>query len=764
MQRPKGLSSIPLVGALVRRRQRRVAEIPLPDERPARRRTRPRLKKLRFLSVLFGVALLALVSWVFGVMMAVSADLPALESQERFKNAGNSTVTDRNGEQLTVLTGNERRILLDSEEISPTVKQAVVAIEDERFYSHRGVDYLGIARALREDVLAGKAVQGGSTITQQFVKNTLESQDSRTILQKLRESALAYHVERRWSKDKILTEYLNNIYFGEGAYGIEAAAETFFGASHPGCGGQLNRCASELGPEEAALLAGVIASPSAFSPRANPQDSQARRNLVMASMVRQGTLTQEQYDELEAISPPAPSEINPPQDESELPYFTNWLRQQLVDKYGAGQAFAGGLRVTSTIDLDLQRAVEQVGLDHTAGLGPTTSIVLLDNSDASVLAMVGGYDFENRPFNLATNGRRQPGSSFKPFTLVRALEEGISPSATYTSAPKEIPFKNTFQKKDGTRKTVNELFKVNNYEDIYSGALTLATATTKSDNSVYAEVGTDIGADKVAETANRMGISSKLGVNPAIVLGGLKRGVTPLEMAYAYTTIANEGNLVSGSLGSRGNGVGPVAIERVENQNGNTVADDLGASGANETSRDQVVDPAVAETTKTILRSVVTSGTGKRAAVSDYSWGKTGTTDDNGDAWFCGSTEAVTACIWVGYADQVQAMTTEFAGQPVDGGTIPALIWADVVEAYNRIADADEALRKAERQANQADSAAAGTTPAPSAEGATPAGEAPAPSGDATSEAPQTDTAPSDGGGGGSGGGVDTGGGGVSPN
>jgi len=755
MRPPKGLSSIPIVGALVRRRQRRVAAIPLPGDRPVRRRTRPRLKKLRFLSVFFGVALLALVSWVFGVMMAVSADLPALESQERFKNAENSTVTDRDGKQLTVLTGNERRILLDSEEISPTVKQAVVAIEDQRFYSHRGVDYLGIARALREDVLAGQVVQGGSTITQQFVKNTLESQDNRTILQKLRESALAYHVERRWSKDKILTEYLNNIYFGEGAYGIEAAAETFFGASHPGCGGQLNRCASQLAPEEAALLAGVIASPSAFSPRANPQDSQARRNLVLAAMVRQGTLTQEQYDELEGISPPAPSEINAPQDKSELPYFTAWLRQQLVDKYGAGQAFAGGLRVTSTIDLDLQRAVEQIGLDHTSGLGPTTSIVLLDNSDASVLAMVGGYDFENRPFNLATNGYRQPGSSFKPFTLVRALEEGISPNATYTSAPKEIPFKNTFQKKNGERKTVNELFKVNNYADQYSGALTLATATTKSDNSVYAEVGTDIGPENVAETANRMGISSKLGANPAIVLGGLKRGVTPLEIAYAYTTIANEGNLVSGSLGSRGNGVGPVAIERVENQNGKPVADDLGASGVNETSRDEVVDPAVAETTKTILRSVVTSGTGKLSAVSDYSWGKTGTTDDNGDAWFCGSTEAVTACVWVGYADEVRAMTTEFAGQPVDGGTIPALIWADVVEAYNRTADADDALRKAERQASQADPAAAGTTPAPSAEAVTPA-----PSGDPAGEAPQAETAPSHGGDADAGGG----GGGVSPN
>ena len=392
--------------------------------------------------------------------------------------------------------------------------------------------------------------------------------------------------------------------------------------------------------------------------------------------------------------------------------------------------------------------MEQIGLNHIAGLGPTTSIVLLDNSDASVLAMVGGYDFENRPFNLATNGRRQPGSSFKPYTLVEALEQGISPNKTYSSRPKEIPFKNRVKRDNGTFKTFNEVFKVNNYEDSYVGTATLASATTRSDNSVYAEVGTDIGPGKIAETARRMGIDSTLGSNPAIILGGLKKGVTPLEMAYAYTAIANGGNKVSGTLGSRGNGQGPVAISKVEDQDGKAVEDDLGSSGVNEVTREQVIEPATAEATKNILRSVITSGTGKRASVSNFAWGKTGTTDDNADAWFCGSTEAVTACVWVGFADEARAMKTEFAGKPVDGGTIPALIWSDVIEAYNRTAKADETLRRAENQARRDADAQAENPATPATEQVVPATE---------------EAAPTEGGGeggGNAGGGGETGGGG----
>ncbi len=279
-------------------------------------RTKPRLKKLRAALVFMGLALLALVSWVFGIMTAVAGDLPALENRAQFERAENSIIVDRNGTRLATLTNNEGRVLVESNEIAPVMKESVVAIEDRRFYEHRGVDYQGIARALYQDVLAGSAEQGASTITQQFVKNALASQNDRTVFQKLREAALAYQLERHWTKDKIITEYLNSIYFGEGAYGIEAAAKTYFGSAHDGCGeeGQPT-CASELLPWEAAMLAGIIASPDVYSPprliskdRAEQQEEAQvatdRRNLVLSSMRDEGYITEEEYADYSSASPP----------------------------------------------------------------------------------------------------------------------------------------------------------------------------------------------------------------------------------------------------------------------------------------------------------------------------------------------------------------------------------------------------------------------------------------------------------------------------
>src|ERR671919_1486805 len=271
--------------------QRRRPRLPKPPSpvRTTNGNGRPKLRKLRLALVLLGLSLLAVVSWIFGIMMAVAQDLPSLENRSQYQRAENSVVTDIDGERLATLTNNQGRILVSSEEIAPSVKEAVVAIEDQRFYEHRGVDFTGIGRAVYQDVLSGSASQGASTITQQFVKNALAAQQDRTIFQKLREAALAYQLERNWSKDKIITEYLNSIYFGEGAYGIEAAARTYFGSAHEGCGeeGQPT-CASELLPHEAALLAGLISSPDAYSPRAHPEASKARRDLVLQNMVTQG--------------------------------------------------------------------------------------------------------------------------------------------------------------------------------------------------------------------------------------------------------------------------------------------------------------------------------------------------------------------------------------------------------------------------------------------------------------------------------------------
>jgi penicillin-binding protein 1A len=713
--------------------------------------TKPRLKKLRILFVLLGLGVLAIVSMVFGMMMAVSRNLPAVYDFAAYQASKNSEVYDASGEPIGTLTSNENKILLTSGQISPNIKNAVVAIEDARYYEHDGVDFQGIGRALVQDILSLSARQGASTITQQFVKDALAAQSNRTVLQKFREAALAYRLEQRWSKDKILTEYLNTIYFGEGAYGIEAAARTFFGAAHPGCGTDTEPCASVLEPWEAATLAGIISSPSAYDPKIYPENALARRNLVLDRMYEQEFITQQQHAEGRRKALPSPASIEPPSLDSDVPYFTAWLRQQLVDRFGAAKTFFGGLQIKTTLDLRLQAAAEEVVGSYLSGLPPTAAVVVIDNRNAGIKAMVAGPDFEEAPFNLATLGHRQPGSSIKPIILATALEQGISPETVYESAPQVF----TFGKRD------KELFEVKNYADSYLGSASLATATTYSDNAVYAQVGLESiegGTRAIARTAHKLGVQTNLSTNPAMVLGGLKEGVTPLEWTYAFSTLANDGDRVSGTLAPVP-GDSPVAYTEVADQDG-----DIVKGGDNDSIHTQAIDSGVAEEAKGILRSVITSGTGVRADIGDESqWGKTGTTDDNGDAWFCGATEEVTACVWVGYADSNTPMLTEYAGAPVDGGTFPALIWAGVISAWEEIAAERAAEAESKRLAKEdgengetesGDSDGAETTdeetyvpPAPETEAAPEPEPAPEPA-----PAPEADpepSAPESGGGGG---------------
>jgi penicillin-binding protein 1A len=657
----------------------------------AGQRTKPRLKKLRVLFVLLGLGVLAVVSMVFGMMMAVSQDLPAIYNFAQFKASKNSEVFDASGEVIGTLTSNQNKILLSSGQISPNIKNAVVSVEDSRFYEHTGVDFQGIGRALIKDILSQSAAQGASTITEQFVKNALAAQGSRTVFQKFREAALAYRLERHWSKDKILTEYLNTIYFGEGAYGIEAAARTYFGEAHPGCGTPTEPCASVLEPWEAATLTGIIASPSAYDPKVYPENSLMRRNLVLEKMYEQGYITATQFGEGRKQALPAPADIEPPTLDSQAPYFTSWLRQQLVERFGAAKTFFGGLKVKTTLDLRLQAAAEEAVGSYLGGLPPTAAVVVIDNRNAGIKAMVAGPDFEEKPFNLATLGHRQPGSSIKPIILTTALEQGISPEAVYESAPQVFYF----------GKHGGEPFEVKNYGDNYLGSASLATATTYSDNSVYAQVGLESikgGTRAIARTAHRLGVQTHLSTNPAMVLGGLKEGVTPLEWTYAYSTLANNGDRVSGTLAPIP-GDSPVAYTQVTDQDDDTIK-----GGDNDSIRTPVLPAGIAEEAKSILHSVVTSGTGVRADIGDESqWGKTGTTDENGDAWFCGATEEVTACVWVGYADTTTPMLTEFSGGPVDGGTFPALIWASVISSWEGIKADRDAERASEKAAEGKD-------------------------------------------------------------
>ncbi len=630
---------------------------------------RPRLKRLRLGLILLGLSLLALVSTAFGMMMAVASDLPDLENRQEFRRAQNSLLTDVHGTYLATLA-NQGRIIIPARDIAPVMQHAIIAIEDQRFYQNDGVDLRGIGRALWQDVAqGGRAVQGGSTITQQFVKNATQAQNKRTVLEKLREAALAYHLTRKWSKTKILTEYLNSIYFGNGAYGIESAARTYFGQDpdHIGCGKPERRCAAELNPDEAALLAGMVASPTGFDPvnDSTRPAAKRRRNLVLAKMFDQGYLTRDEYVLARAQEPPPADRINPPQVQAatkSAAYFTTWVGQQVVDRYGARRALEGGLRVQTTLDLGLQKqadlAVKRWLGDPPAG--PQASLVAIDNKTGEIRAMIGGTDYSKAPFNLATQGQRQPGSAFKPFVLATALRRGISPSSIWASKKLVINVPGSIEK-----------FTVNNYDNNYSGSSTLERATTFSDNSVFAQVAIKTGTARIAGTAERMGIRTPVSHNYAIALGGLKHGVTPLDLAHAYETFATGGLRVTGTLGAGAKG--PVGIRKVSYRDSGKVRD------RNHARTKRILPQNVADETTHILESVVKIGTGTAADPGVRAWGKTGTTENYGDAWFVGATDKLTVAVWVGYPKGFKPMKTEYRGGPVAGGTFPALIWHDFI-------------------------------------------------------------------------------------
>jgi penicillin-binding protein 1A len=706
---------------------------------------RPKLKKLRIALVAAGLGFIAFISVIFGMMMAVAAEIPDLENEVQFKNAKNSILYADSEEeyQLGKLTGNENRILVGEDEISPYIQNAVIAIEDRRFYEHRGVDYRGIGRALWQDVLSGSAQQGASTITQQFVKNALAAQGDRSVFQKLREAAAAYHLERKWSKQKILTQYLNSVYFGNGAYGIESAMRTYFGEEKgifdeegalvtvdPDTGEPVDRdqrAAATATPAQAAFLAGIIASPSAYDPIQNLQAAEARKDLVLDRMLEQEMISQEQHDQAQAEVPPGEDDINPPQPDSDEPYFTTWVTQQAVDKFGADRVFGGGMEIKTTLDPELQAAANSA-VSQMSGIGPSVSLVTIENATGEVKALVGGDNFREKPFNLATNGQRQPGSAFKPFILLAALQQGdYGPGSVFASQPKELPFTAANGEKD--------LFRVANYEDQYLGSASLTTATAQSDNSIYAELGMKVGRDNVAEMANEMGIRTELSTNPAMLLGGLKQGVTPLEMAFAYSTLANSGKRVCAEWASYK--CGPVAIKAVE-----------GEDKPDRKTR-EVFSQEVADTAKTMLSYVITSGTGTRAQVGEFAAGKTGTTENYGDAWFCGFIDKYTTCVWVGYADKVQPMETEYAGSPVAGGTWPAAIWQSFMSQAIAIRDQREAEDAAEDDDETttapvpvAPSAPAAPAPEEEAPAPAPEPEQPAPTPEAPAPAPEEPPAP----------------------
>jgi penicillin-binding protein 1A len=685
-----------------------------PDIPPAPEPTapKPRLKRLRFLLILFAVLLLGLVSFVFGMFVAVASDLPSLTRFSQFKDEQSSYLYDDVGHPIGVLS-QQNRVIVTPSQIPQIVKEAVISIEDKRFQTNSGVDIRGIARAFVQDIEHKGNLQGASTIEQQFIKNALQAQSHRTIFEKLRETALAYQLSHKWSKEKIITAYLNTIYFGNGAYGIEAAAQTYFGQDpdHAGCGMPGHAlCVSQLQPWEAALLAGIIQSPTAYDPAEHPVAAAERRDVVLRQMFSQGYLTRPVYTESVKQALPSPAQVQAPREQTiegvDAGYFTSWVAQQVIERYGAPRAFGGGLRIKTTLDLELQRAAEQAINGYLAYSGdPSAALVAIENSTGEVRAMVGGRSYDASPFNLATEGERQPGSSFKAFDLAAALQDGISPDSVWTSKEKEFIVPGTHGR---------EKFIVHNDEGNYTGSNTLTNATAYSDNSIYAEVGLHVGTHRIARLAHEMGITTPISTNPAMTIGGLSVGVTPLDMAHAYETIAHGGERVSGTLAKDD---APVGIQEVEA--GGRPLPDGARHDTNMVETKRVLPSEVAATETSVLETVLQYGTAKAAALGEFAAGKTGTTSNYGDAWFVGWNHKYTVAVWVGYPNKLVPMLTDFNGGPVLGGTFPALIWHDFMVSALQIEKA-RAEHAAHPKGSASGSGASGTSSTGEAETGAP--------------------------------------------
>ncbi len=588
---------------------------------------------------------LAGVAFSFGLVTAVASEIPKLDPARNRPQVDSVLYASNGYSVLAVLRGEESRVLVPSGEIAPIMKQAIVAVEDKRFYEHRGVDVRGIGRALWQDIRSQGLVEGGSTITQQFVKNAYV-RNERTIGRKVREAALAWQLEQRWSKERILTAYLNTIYYGNGAYGILQAARAYFGKK-----------ASELTLHEAALLAGIPTDPSRYDPVQHPAAARARRTHVLAQLEEQAKITRGERRLAERAPLPSPEDVRLPGTGDLAPYFVNYVKDQLVAKFGAGRVFGGGLEVTTTIDLKLQQqaseAIESVLADPD---GPTAALVAIDPRNGAVKAMVGGTNFRKSQFNLATQAERQPGSAFKPIVLASAFRRGISPLTRFDSKPVVIDAGDRF-------------WRVTNYESSYAGRIDLSSAMVISDNSVYAQLTELVGPRAIVDTAHELGVRSDLPAYFSIGLGAV--AVNPLDMARAYATVANDGMRVDGSL----TGDRPRVIERVGSRRGDKVR-------LNTPVPEKVLDEGQARVLTSILQGVVRSGTGRRAAIPGVPIaGKTGTTDNYGDAWFVGYTPELVTAVWVGYPNELRPMLTEFHGRPVAGGTLPALIWKAFTES-----------------------------------------------------------------------------------
>ncbi len=634
----------------------------MPDEARSgtrRRRKAARLSRRRRRIVLIVSALLLITVGFGGLVGAglaigsryidqIDSEVSALEAHPF---AENSIIYARNGQQLAIVPSAENRQYVPITRISPWLGRATVAIEDRRFYEHHGVDWKAVARAAMRNLTAGKVEEGGSTITQQLVRNLYLTREV-SYSRKIKEAALALQYEKTHTKSQILEQYLNFVPYGHFAYGAEAAASTYFSIH-----------ASALTIPQAALLAGLPQAPSQFDPFLHPAAARARRTEVLKAMLDQSMITQAQYASAQRAPLGLKRGTRYLDTASRFPYFVNYVRSALQDDpaFGAAAVRNGGLRVRTTIDPRLQKTAygamrsvlrKEPCLGNPApSCDPAAVIVSIDPRSGEIRAMASTAQFSQSQFNLA-QGQRQVGSTFKPFTLATAIEEGIDPATTrYLSAPFDINPGSALFRQYGA-------WHPRTAGGDYVGPVTIEAATLRSDNTVYARLAIDVDPRAIRDMARRLGVNrAHLSVGPAITLG--VDGVTAVEMASAYATLAAQGVYHT-----------PHAISRVDFASG-AKSKTFAVKGK------RVVQDGVAAEVTRILGENMVSGTGAGARMSDHrpEAGKTGTTDQYRDAWFCGYTPVLATCVWIGYPKgEIQLLNVEGVSR-VSGPTLPADIW-----------------------------------------------------------------------------------------
>ena len=612
-------------------------------------RHRVRTKKkgpFRSIRVMAALVLVIIAGLMFGYIFAAYQSLP--EVGNNMRPAVSSQVFDSQGKLITTLHSDQNRLPIDINKVPKNLQNAFIAAEDNRFYDHIGVDPIGILRAVVTNLTNRGIAQGGSTITQQLAKNAFLSQDQ-TLKRKIQEAILALELERKYSKKEILEMYMNQIYFGRGAYGIQTAAHTYFGKD-----------VGDLTLAECAMIAGLPKSPNYYSSSVN--EATARKNVVVGQMEKYGYITPSQAEEAKKSSLDI-KQKSTSNTTDETAYFIDYVTQEIAQKYGDDALYKDGLKIYTTLDTDKQHAAVQamrhLPETHTDDQGltqPQGAIISIDPKTGHILAMVGGRGQDS--FNRASMAVRQPGSAFKPFVYMTAMEHDMTPDTIMED--KKVEYGG---------------WSPHNADNSYQGRMPLWKALALSVNTVAVQLADKVGPSNVIANAKKLGITTLVEDGSpnddnlaSAALGGLTKGVTPLEMAAAYGAFANKGVYIK-----------PTAIVKILDRNGNVLEDN-----SSDVQKTQVMSEKTAYEMTSMLEGVIARGTGTAASIGRPAAGKTGTTDDNHDAWFIGYTPDIVTAVWIGDDTGSQSLGEIY------GGTVPAQIWHDYMASAVSGTSADD--------------------------------------------------------------------------